>query len=382
MQQIHFGCTRQTSTRRVQEREQDERKGRGHMPTFSFSTASVIMLRFRHASRSLASSSARAYYASQTPNVPVKFIAELRKHTTVSMTKAREALAASDNDVAAALAWLAKDLAILGANKAAKLADRTAKEGLISLALVHANGTTRDPGVRAALIELNCETDFVARNELFGQLADDVAHTVAFHAEQDPSGNFFRPGVIEALLEAPLMPATQPQSPSSGSYATIGSAIRDSVAKLGENISLRRAASVVAPPPPPTSDMRLRLANYIHNPASKPTQGRIAGLALLALKGPGLSSHFGTDTAAGFVSDLERIERAVTRQLVGYETTSIEGTEETALYAQPFDMFPEAAGASVRDALTRWAKEKNITDSDEGGIAVLEYAKWAVGEAV
>jgi elongation factor Ts len=327
----------------------------------------------RHATRSLASSSLRAHYASQSASVPVKLIAELRKHTTVSMTKAREALAAAENDVAGALAWLEKDLVALGAKKAAKLADRTANEGVVALARVGAG-----PGVRAALVELNCETDFVARNELFGQLADDVAHTVAFLAEHDPAAAFVRSHTVDALLDAPLMPAAQAQSPSSASYATVGSAIRDSIAKLGENISLRRASSVVTPLPKPDADTRLRLASYVHNAASKPTQGRIAGLALLALKAPGLATQFGAD---GFVPELERLERALARQLVGYETTSVDGAEESALYSQPFDMYSDAAGASVREALARWGKTNGLGESEESGIAVLEYAKWTVGEA-
>jgi elongation factor Ts len=364
--------------------------GHGHVSEISLCHrrrhSAVDML--RHASRNTllplrSFAPATRLYTTPPVNVPVKLIAELRKHTTVSMTKAREALIASSNDVSAALAWLEQDLVASGAKKAAKLADRAVNQGLVSLALTHANfaAGTRDLGVRAALVELNCETDFVARNELFGQLADDIAHTVAFHAEQSPAGEpFIRAGIVEALLEAPLMPSSQSQdaSSSTGSYATIGSAIRDSITKLGENISLRRASSLVAAPPQASSDSRLRVASYIHNAAFKPTQGRIAGLAFLGLKGPSLS-----DKLAGITPDLERLERALARQLVGYETTSISGEEETALYSQPFDMFTESEGANVRDALAKWAKDRQLAnDTSEGGVAVLEYAKWTVGEAL
>src|SRR6266403_4324277 len=74
-------------------------------------------------------------------------------------------------------------LAISGAKKAAKVSHRTAGEGLVG-ASVLSRGTGSSPGgVRAALVELNCETDFVARNALFGRLVADVAHTAAFLAE-------------------------------------------------------------------------------------------------------------------------------------------------------------------------------------------------------
>ncbi len=63
-------------------------------------------------------------------------------------------------------------LAISGAKKAAKVSHRTAGEGLVS-ASVLSRGTGSSPGgVRAALVELNCETDFVARNALFGRRCD------------------------------------------------------------------------------------------------------------------------------------------------------------------------------------------------------------------
>ena len=80
---------------------------------------------------------------SQCPEKPpLKLVAELRKLTEVSITKAREALAASNNDVSAALVWLQNDLAVSGAQKAAKVAHRTAGEGLVG-ASVLARGRAR-----------------------------------------------------------------------------------------------------------------------------------------------------------------------------------------------------------------------------------------------
>ena len=77
-------------------------------------------------------SSIRLYSTAAPPPKPsVKLIAELRKLTEVSISKAREALTATNNDVDAAFKWLQDDLVASGAKKAEKLADRTTKQGLV-----------------------------------------------------------------------------------------------------------------------------------------------------------------------------------------------------------------------------------------------------------
>jgi elongation factor Ts len=113
----------------------------------------------------------RFYSKSAEKPSNVRLVAELRKLTEVSITKAREALAASNNDVSAALQWLQNDLAVSGAKKAAKVAHRAASEGLVCASVLsHGTGSSLSSGahgyghggLRAALVELNCETDFVA----------------------------------------------------------------------------------------------------------------------------------------------------------------------------------------------------------------------------
>ncbi|KAH8976443.1 elongation factor TS-domain-containing protein [Lactarius hatsudake] len=328
----------------------------------------------------------------------VKLVAQLRKLTEVSITKAREALAASNNDVSAALAWLQSDLAVSGAQKAAKLANRAAGEGLVG-ASVLARGTGSGAGhggVRAALVELNCETDFVARNALFARLVADVAHTAAFLAdpaepESDSSASSSIRHVPRAqLLDAPLLSAEGPTpSPAAlSSPGTVADAIRTAMAKLGENIVLQRAAAVAHEPVPRTrSELGLRVATYAHGQGSAPlppsqAQGRVGALALIALKSPRLQALLG---APEFRGDLERVERALARQIVGFDTPAIRG-EEGALYGQPFMMLGDALeGETVEAGLGRWAREKQLildTDGgDTGGIQVMEYLRWTVGES-
>lgn len=351
--------------------------------------------------RPLALSSFR-FYSTNAAKPPLKLVAELRKLTEVSITKAREALAASNNDLSAALNWLQSDLAVSGAKKAAKIAHRTAGEGLVG-ASVLSRGTGSPPGgVRASLVELNCETDFVARNALFGRLVADVAHTAAFLAESGSSGSspdepyrhehehekktYIHPVPRDQLLDAPLLSA-EGEGPNAGAgarngmHGTVGNAIRDAIAKLGENIVLQRAVSVVHDPVPRLrGDLGLRVASYTHGGVS-PSQGRIGALALIALKSPRLTPLL---SSLDFRQELERIERSLARQIVGFDTLAIRG-EEGALYDQPFMMFGDAhEGETVGAGLARWARQKLLvfdTDGAEaGGVEVVEFVKWTVGE--
>ncbi len=102
-------------------------------------------------------------------NISAKDVAELRKRTGAGMMECKKALAENAGDFDKATEWLRAR----GIAKSEKRADRVASEGVIE-AYIHHNGKT------AVLVELNCETDFVARTDDFRQLAKDVAMHVAF----------------------------------------------------------------------------------------------------------------------------------------------------------------------------------------------------------
>ncbi|KAL1738437.1 hypothetical protein HDZ31DRAFT_25363, partial [Schizophyllum fasciatum] len=256
---------------------------------------------------------------STAPSKPsAKLVAELRKRTEVSISKAREALAAAANDVDGALEWLAKDLEVSGAKKAAKLADRDASNGLVSVSILsRGGGAGVGGGVRGAMIELNCETDFVGRNPLFGRLAADIAHTAAFITEPngEEGSSLIRPCSLDILHEAPIV---SPTDPNAQSTQTVAQAIREVITRTGEKVTLRRAAAAVHNPAPKDSNLGMRLASYLHGSIADKSQGRIGSLALLALKSPQLAQLF-ADPA--FVKDIEGLELAIARQIVGFETT-------------------------------------------------------------
>ncbi len=100
--------------------------------------------------------------------VSIDQIKELRELTGVGLGDAKKALEETDGDMEAAVTALRKS----GAMKAAKKADRATSEGFIA-SYIHGDGRI------GVLVELNCETDFVARNETFQALAHDIALHVA-----------------------------------------------------------------------------------------------------------------------------------------------------------------------------------------------------------
>ena len=310
----------------------------------------------------------------------IKLVAELRKRTEVSLSKAKEALTATNNDVDVALEWLEKDLITSGAKKKEKVQDRTAGEGLIGVSVL-SNGFSRQNaarGVRAAIAELNCETDFVARNQLFGELLDDITHTAAFISDFDAYYTIAdsKTFLDKFLLPAPLLSA---RNPSQRPTTDVGGAIDALIAKVGEKISLARAASISHPLPSSQSSVSLRVASYLHGSVAGglTSQGRIGALALLALKSPRLSAI--TENAT-FSDDIEKLQRSLARQIVGLETLSVQDADETALYNQPFMMFA-GSDQPVGTILKQWAMEKGLTEPGEegSGLEVLEFARWSVG---
>jgi elongation factor Ts len=322
-------------------------------------------------------------YSVEPTKPSVKLVAELRKLTEASMMKAREALVATHNDLDKAIEWLQKDLAVSGAKKAAKVADRSAGEGLISVSILGRGAGSGNGGVRAAMVELNCETDFVARNQLFGELAANIAHTAAFITEPAATDTLISPCSLHELNSAPLISAT---NPGSSSHFTVANAIQETIAKVGEKVSLRRAVSVIRDPLASSMpQVGLRVASYLHGSLSNASQGRVGSLALVGLKSTRLSALLSEDV---FLGDLEKLERSLARQIVGFETQTIKAPggqgDETVLYDQPFMMLGgNASSDTVQKVLQSWARQKGMVEgSDADGVEVVEFAKWTVGEPI
>ncbi len=141
--------------------------------------------------------------------ITATLVKALRDKSGVGMMDCKKALQETAGDMEAAIDWLRAK----GLSKAAKKADRVAAEGVVAIATRVDGG-----GMTAAVIELNAETDFVARNEVFQAAARKIA-VVAL----DIDGN------VEALRAAPL------------GGATVADSVTELVATIGENMLLRRS---------------------------------------------------------------------------------------------------------------------------------------------
>jgi len=173
-------------------------------------------------------------------NVSATMVKELRDQTGAGMMDCKAALSETGGNLEAAVDWLRKK----GLSKAAKKAGRVAAEGLVGVAVRATKGI---------LVEVNSETDFVARNDLFQGLVKMVADVAL-----DAGAN------VDKILAA------------KAGAITIDVAIADTIAKVGENMSLRRAAEL--------SVGKGAIGNYVHNAVSDGL-GRIGVLVALESTG-------------------------------------------------------------------------------------------------
>ncbi|KAG8848418.1 Elongation factor Ts, mitochondrial [Serendipita sp. 411] len=358
---------------------------------------------------------------SATPKIKPSpaLVQQLRKETSCSIQKAILALSTTSNDYQKALEWIHKDLTEAGQKAVSKLSGRTTSCGLVAISPlsnglgVEAVGNIGSP-LRVGMVEVNCETDFVARSQVFEKLCRDLAWSIGFYADNaaTPSTGVV-PMDIEALMEAPLMtePTEKSQdgtlAPGNGDQLTsIRSAIANAVTRVGEKIMFRRAAAITSSPVPPTSDSALSVGLYAHNsttPAdAKGSSGTVAGAVLVRLKAENLKSlllsQFQDPRGVEWRKEYRGLERALARQLVGFETIGIKalttpgsqgGAQEgpMPLYAQEFHTYgplaarlPRYEGLDLRNvgrSLEQWSKASGI---ENGTVEVLEYLKWKVGE--
>jgi elongation factor Ts len=153
-------------------------------------------------------------------------VKDLREKTGAGMMDCKSALNETSGDIEAAIDWLRKK----GLSKAAKKSDRVAAEGLVAVAI---------EGTRGVVVEVNSETDFVARNSDFQALTKNIAGVALATGNAD----------AEALKAASY--------PAGGNVAD---AIANAIATIGENMTLRRAAVL---------DVTAgKVGSYVHNAIS------------------------------------------------------------------------------------------------------------------
>lgn len=181
-------------------------------------------------------------------SITASMVKELRDKTGAGMMDCKSALTETSGDMEAAVDWLRAK----GLSRAAKKAGRVAAEGLIGVA---------SEGTRAVMVEVNSETDFVARNEEFQKLVSAIAQAA-----------LGTDGSLKAV-QAAKMP----------DGLTVEDAIKTAIGTIGENMTLRRAALIEAPSG--------TVASYVHS-AVAPGLGKIGVIV-------GLQSSGDAEKAAG-----------------------------------------------------------------------------------
>jgi elongation factor Ts len=187
--------------------------------------------------------------------ISASLVKELRERTSAGMMECKKALEEAGGDLAAAELWLAK----YGARKVQKVAMRVAAEGLIAQAL----SENESAGV---LIEVNCETDFVVRDESFIAFVQQTVQTA-----------------LVALEEKGILPDSFASLSFSPTHS-VEEALHALIARLGENIQIRRFHFLKA-------GVGEKIVAYIHG-------GRIGVLAALRTSDAGVAKDIAMHIAA------------------------------------------------------------------------------------
>jgi len=291
--------------------------------------------------------------------ITAALVKELREKSGVGMMDCKKALQETGGDIEEAIDWLRAK----GLSKAAKKADRVAAEGLVALAL-----RDEGAGMVGAAIELNAETDFVARNDLFQKAARDVAKTAL-----DVDGD------VHELIHT-AMPDGQ----------TVADMITQLIATIGENMLVRRAKRFVV--------SEGAIAAYVHN-ATAPDLGRIGVLVAMESSGPkdrvtdvGRKVAMHIAATSPLALDVDELDPAVVEREKAIFTEQAEGSgkpanviekmvegrlrkfyEEAVLLKQTFVMDPDL---TVEAYVAKAAKEMGAP------IKVTGFVRLALGEGV
>lgn len=289
--------------------------------------------------------------------ITASMVKDLREKTGVGMMDCKKALNENNGDIEASIDWLRAK----GLSKAAKKSDRIAAEGLIGVA---------SDGKKGALVEVNAETDFVARNEQFQDMVRNI------------TGIAGEAGADTAKMLATTFP---------GKSETVEAVITEAIATIGENMTLRRSAVVEVG--------EGVVADYVHNKVSDGL-GKIG--ILVALESTGDSEKlmaFGRQIAMHIAAmgplaltpdDLDQTviekERAIyleQAQASGKPPEIIEKMVEGRLRKEYFQQvvlmqqtFVVDGKATVDQAVKAFEKEIGSP------VKVTEFVRYALGEGI
>ena len=283
-------------------------------------------------------------------------VKELRDKTGAGMMDCKAALNETNGDMETAIDWLrAKGLA-----KAAKKAGRVAAEGLIGLAT---------QAKQAALVEVNSETDFVARNQTFQDMVSAIA-AAALEAEGD----------LDTLADAKYGTGT----------ATVAETVKEMIGSIGENMTLRRAAHLSA--------AKGVVASYMHNQIA-PGLGKIGVIVVLESEGDAERlKSFGRQVAMHIAAanpqsvNVESLDKALIER---ERAVLAEQAKESGKPANVIDKMVEGrlrkfyeevvllAQAFVHDPDLTVEKALDAAEKDAGApIRITGFYRFALGEGI
>ncbi|WP_022707534.1 MULTISPECIES: translation elongation factor Ts [Paracoccus] len=272
--------------------------------------------------------------------ITAAMVKELRETTGAGMMDAKKALTENDGDMEAAIDWLRTK----GLAKAAKKSGRVAAEGLVAVAVREGRGVA---------VEVNSETDFVGKNEEFQNMVRKIAEA-ALNVDD-----------VEALKNEKI------------DGKPVSEILTDAIAKIGENMTLRRMVTVEAP----------IVVNYVHNAAAE-GMGKIG--VLVGLEGGN-----------------EEIGRQIAMHVAATSPASLDETDlDAALVQREKDVLTEQARASgkpeaviekmIEGRMKKFFEEVTLTGqkfvinpdltvaeaAKEAGATIKAYARVEVGEGI
>lgn len=288
--------------------------------------------------------------------ITAALVKELREKSGAGMMDCKKALAENDGNLEAAVDWLRTK----GLAAAAKKSGRVAAEGLVAVKAV---------GTKAAVVEVNSETDFVARNDQFQEFVANVA-SVAFETGSD----------VEAITGASYP----------GGSKTVAETLTDKVATIGENMNIRRASVLEVE--------EGLVASYIHGAAAE-GMGKIgvlvglkssAGDDVLAPLGKQLAMHIAAANPASLSEadlDQEMVEREKQVQIEkARESGKPEEIIEKMIIGRMRKYYEEVVLLNqvfVIDGETRVSKVIEAAAKAAGtSIELVSYVRMEIGEGI
>ncbi|KAJ3415169.1 Elongation factor Ts, mitochondrial [Chytridiales sp. JEL 0842] len=307
--------------------------------------------------------SSAAFSTAAKPPSLATLVSKLRKETECTIAKAREALTLHNNDYAKALHHLQSDTTS-SVKLASKLASRVAKEGMVAF-WVEPTASSK-----AVMLEVNCETDFVSRGDVFKGFVASTRDLLASSPtiplippspDQSKKISLFNDMSVAEWLETQTI---QDKPLKEHIIYTIG--------KVGENIRIRRALSTTVPSAD-SSTAQTFYGGYAHGASDN--MGRLAALVALQVSPS-------SKVSPNLTTEAQKLAKQMAQQVVGFgpsvvdesELSSADGVDldSAVLLRQGFMM----GGGTVAEVLEEFGKKHGVEAK------VLEFKRYELGEGI